>query len=106
MQSATRAAVDAISGIRTSIADVSENSSSIAAAVRQQEAATQEIVRNVQQAATGIQDVADAIGGVNAAVAATSDATASGLSTAGDLASKADALRGKVATFLETLRAA
>lgn len=106
MQSATRAAVDAISGIRNSIADVSENSSSIAAAVRQQEAATQEIVRNVQQAATGIQDVADAIGGVNAAVAATSDATASGLSTAGDLASKADALRGKVATFLETLRAA
>ena len=51
MQSATEHSVSAIREIGSTIAQISEISTAIAAAVEEQGAATQEIARNVQHAA-------------------------------------------------------
>ena len=58
IQSATQDSVTAITEISDSIEKLSEISSAIAAAVEEQGAATQEIARNVQQAAQGTTKVA------------------------------------------------
>jgi methyl-accepting chemotaxis protein len=57
MQAATQDSVGAIKEISSTIERLSEISSTIAAAVEEQGAATQEISRNVQQAAQGTQQV-------------------------------------------------
>ena len=57
IQAATQDSVDAIREISGTIERLSEISSAIAAAVEEQGAATQEISRNVQQAAHGTQQV-------------------------------------------------
>ena len=55
IQNATQEAVAAIKGIGGTIASISEIATAIAAAVEEQGAATQEIARNVQQAAKGTE---------------------------------------------------
>ncbi|MEI9984279.1 MAG: methyl-accepting chemotaxis protein [Aliidongia sp.] len=67
MQKVSSEAVSAIKGIGTTIGRIDEIVSVIADAVRQQGSATDEIARNVQQAAAGTQDVAQNIGGVTEA---------------------------------------
>jgi len=57
MQGITEQAVGAISGILEIIDQVNQSSQSIAAAVEEQQAATGEIARNVQQAAAGSREV-------------------------------------------------
>ena len=57
IQAATQESVGAIREISGTIEKLSEISSTIAAAVEEQGAATQEISRNVQQAAQGTQQV-------------------------------------------------
>ena len=57
MQQHTAAAVSAIDGIRSSIGQVSEASGVVAVAVVEQEAATQDVARNIQQAAIGTDGV-------------------------------------------------
>ena len=57
MQSATEQSVSAIKAIGGTIGQISEISTAIAAAVEQQGTATQEIARNVQQAAEGAVEV-------------------------------------------------
>ena len=67
MQTATQDSVVAIKEIGGTIAHISEIASAIAAAVEEQGAATQEIARNVQQAAHGTGHVSGNIIGVNQA---------------------------------------
>ena len=55
IQASSTQAVDAIGGITSTISTISEITSAIAAAVEEQSSATQEIARNVQQAAHGHQ---------------------------------------------------
>ncbi|MFX4470361.1 hypothetical protein ABTA54_19850, partial [Acinetobacter baumannii] len=57
IQAATEESVGSIREISDTIARLSEISSTVAAAVEEQGAATQEISRNVQQAAQGTQRV-------------------------------------------------
>jgi hypothetical protein len=57
MQQATKHAVEAITGITSTILRMKEIASAITAAVRQQGAATEEIARSVQQAAVGTEEV-------------------------------------------------
>ena len=59
MQTATQDSVAAIKEIGGTIGRISEIATTIAAAVEEQGAATQEISRNVQQAAEGTAQVAD-----------------------------------------------
>lgn len=53
VQGETREAVGAIEGITETIQEIDQITSSIAAAVEEQEASTREISRNIQEAATG-----------------------------------------------------
>jgi methyl-accepting chemotaxis protein len=106
VQNVTREAVDAIKRIGGTIAEVSTIATSIAGAVEEQGAATQEITRNTQQAATRTRDVTENISGVTDEANATG-AAADGVRVAAEsLGQQADRLRGQVTDFLTKIRAA
>jgi len=106
VQNVTREAVDAIKRIGGTIAEVSTIATSIAGAVEEQGAATQEITRNTQEAATRTRDVTENISGVTDEANATG-AAADGVRTAAEsLGQQADRLRNQVNDFLTKIRAA
>ena len=78
----------------------------IAAAVEEQGAATQEIVRNVGQAAQGTGEVTSNIAGVASAAAETGRAADQVLGAASELSRQSEHLSGEVDRFLSTIRAA
>ncbi len=106
IQASTGRAVTAIQRIDETIAQISEASTSIAAAIEQQGAATQEIARNVQEAASGTREVAGNIGGVREAATETGNVAGTVLQASRELSRQAAALRGEVDQFLTTVRAA
>jgi methyl-accepting chemotaxis protein len=106
MQSATRDSVLSIKEISGTIGRVSEIATAIAAAVEQQGAATQEISRNVQQAAHGSMQVASNIAEVNRSAEDTGSASSKVLASAQLLLSENTRLKEEMARFLATVRAA
>ena len=104
MQTATANAVEAIRGIGTTIRGIDENATAIAAAVEEQGAATQEIARSIQRAATGASTLSSNIGEMQDA------ATSSGVEAeqvrhaAGLVASQTTRLTTEVTTFLAKAR--
>jgi methyl-accepting chemotaxis protein len=105
MQNVTRAAVDAMSEIRSTIGRINEISSGIAAAVEQQSAATQEISNNAQQAANGTDEVNRNISGVSRASEDAGSASSQVLGAAGDLSRQSQALASEVDGFIAKVRA-
>jgi methyl-accepting chemotaxis protein len=99
-------AVAAIHGITGRIRDINTVAASIAAAVKQQSAATQEIVRNVAQASSGTAKVTDNIAGVARASEDTGTAAAHVLTSASEVSRQSEHLSGEVRRFLTTVRAA
>ena len=85
---------------------MNEISTSIAAAMEQQGAATQEIARNVEQTAHGTALVSQNISGVTQVVDDTGAASAQLLGAATELSTQAELLRNEVGTFLSAIRAA
>ena len=106
MQSATTRAIQAISAIERTIRDIGAISSTIAAAVTQQGAATQEIARSVEVAARRTTDTAAEVERVGEATDATRTNAATVKTVAGNLGAVAARIRGQVDHFLQTLRAA
>lgn len=106
IQSVSKEAVDAIGAIRQTIVEIASISSTVAATVEEQTAATSEISRNTQQAAGGTQEVARSIVEVREATDETGSAADQSLSAAAELATQADTLREEVRKFLSTVRAA
>jgi methyl-accepting chemotaxis protein len=106
MQAATQQSVTAIKEIGTTIGRISEIAAIIAAAVEQQGAATQEIARNVQQAANGTNDVAANIADVKRVAGETGSASGQVLSAAKELSVEGTKLKSEVDKFLDTVRAA
>ena len=106
MQSATQESVLAIKEISGTIGRVSEIASTIAAAIEEQGAATQEIARNVQQAAIGTTQVATSIADVNRGAGDTGSASSQVLSSARLLSNENKRLKAEVVKFLATVRAA
>jgi methyl-accepting chemotaxis protein len=106
MQNATQESVAAIKEIGGTISHISEIASAIAAAVEQQGVATQEIARNVQQAAHGTEHVSDNIVGVNQTAAKTGMAADQVHTAAETLGRQAETLRTEVDKFLANIRAA
>jgi len=106
VQNVTREAVDAIKRIGGTISEVSTIATSIASAVEEQGAATQEITRNTQQAASRTRDVSENIAGVSSEAEATGKAAEGVKSAAETLGRQAEQLRGQVNTFLSKIRAA
>jgi methyl-accepting chemotaxis protein len=106
MQSATRESVAAIKEISSTIGQISEIASTIATAVEQQGAATQEIAGNVQNVARGTEDVANNISQVNSGATQTGAASAEVLSSAQTLSAESARLREEVDRFMGSVRAA
>ncbi len=106
IQTSTGQAVTAIDGIAGRIREISGVATGIAAAVEEQGAATQEIVRNVAQAATGAGAVTATIAGVAAAADDTGAAASQVLASATELSRQSEQLGAEVARFLDTVRAA
>ena len=106
IQDATGQAVAAIGSISGRIREINGVATGIAAAVEQQGAATQEIVRNVAQAATGTGEVTTNIAGVARASEETGAAASQVLASASELSRQSERLSAEVSRFLATVRAA
>jgi methyl-accepting chemotaxis protein len=106
IQSATQDSVGAIKEIGATIGRISEISSTIASAVEQQGAATQEISRNVQRAAAGTAEVASNITDVQRGATETGSASSQVFSAAQSLSHESNRLKLEVSKFIGTVRAA
>jgi methyl-accepting chemotaxis protein len=106
MQQVTTSAVGAIRGIGQTIGKINDVTTAIAAAVEVQGAATREIARNVQHAASGTSEVSSNIVGVSTASAEAGAAATEVLSASDALRREADVLRAEIDVFLTNIRAA
>jgi methyl-accepting chemotaxis protein len=106
MQTATAESVSAIKEIGGTIGRISNIATTIAAAVEEQTATTQEISRNVHGASQGTAQVAANIADVNKAAGATGAASAQVLSSAQSLSQEGNVLKLEVEKFLQLVRAA
>ena len=106
IQSVAQKSVEAIRSVTTVIGQMNEISTSVAAAIDEQGAATQEITRNTQQAAKGTEQVTVNIVGLRDGAETAGKAAAQVLSAATDLNKQADGMRNEVDRFLTNIRAA
>jgi len=106
IQGSTREAVDTIKGIGEIIGNMSEIATSVAAAVDEQGKATAEIARNIQEAATGTQEVSSHIVGVTAAASESGRTAQDVLGSTERLTAQSEALGGEVDRFLNRIKAA
>jgi methyl-accepting chemotaxis protein len=106
MQNATSDSVTAIKEIGGTIDRISEISSTIAAAVVQQGAATQEITRSVERASVGTSQVTTSIFEVEQAARENGSAAANVLACAKSLADESSRLDTEMGRFLAMVRAA
>lgn len=106
MQTATEDSVGAIKEITATIARIADIATAIADAAERQDAATQEIALNIQQAANGTAQVDENIGAVRQGATETGAASVQVLSSAQALAKDSERLESEVARFLTTVRSA
>ncbi|HEY4985301.1 MAG TPA: HAMP domain-containing methyl-accepting chemotaxis protein [Bradyrhizobium sp.] len=106
MQQVATSAVGAIRNIGRTIAEINSVSTTIASAVEQQGAATQEIARRVQHAASGTREVSGNIAGVSTASAEAGAAAGEVLKASDALRRESDMLRAEIDAFLSNIRAA
>jgi methyl-accepting chemotaxis protein len=106
MRSATDTAITAIRDINATIGAISEVSTTIAAAVEEQGTVTQEIARNMQQAAQLTTRVASDVADVSHGTGETGSASAQVFSSAQSLSKESARLKTEVDKFLTAVRAA
>jgi len=104
VQRETQDAVGAIERILGIIGEISDISTTIAAAVEEQGASTQEIARNIQQAARGTQEVNENIVSVSGAAAEAGTVSRQVLQSGGQLYQQAEILRREVDSFLSNVK--
>jgi methyl-accepting chemotaxis protein len=106
MQEVTTTAVSAIRNISTTIGEINDVTTAIAAAVEEQGAATREIARNIQHAAGGTSEVSSNIVGVSNASSEAGAAAGEVLNASDALRREAEVLRAEIDAFLSNIRAA
>ncbi|TPW00973.1 MAG: methyl-accepting chemotaxis protein [bacterium] len=106
IQQETDLTVRAIRGIGTTISSMDGISTTIAAAVEKQGASTQEIARNIDDAATGTNFVLETITGVSETIQVTDRAARDVLGAVEALQQQAGTLRAEVDRFLNGIREA
>jgi len=106
MQIATQDNVETIKQISKTIGDVSVISETIAAAVAQQDEATQAIARDIEFAAKGTSDAAINISDVSRGASETGFALGQMLSSARELSAENNRLKSEAEKFLAKVRAA
>lgn len=99
IQADTAAAVEAIGRIQEVIGRISDYQTTIASAVEEQTATTNEMSRSVAEAALGSSQIATTMGGVAEAAATTSRGVAESQEAAARLAGMSDELGALVARF-------
>jgi len=104
MQSATSKAVNAIGEINNLISGIESTAVSIASAVEEQDASTQEIARNVGEVSNGVGEVSGTIEQVREGAKSTGEGAAEVLDAAQSLSTIASDLRSQVESFLSTIR--
>ncbi|MEM6711956.1 MAG: methyl-accepting chemotaxis protein [Pseudomonadota bacterium] len=106
VQDATGNSVTSIEEITQEIAQLDEIASAIAAAVQEQGSATDEIARNVQQAAHGTENVQSGMGQMRSA-SQSNNATSQEVLLASDMMSaQIDEMKASISSFLGEIRAA
>jgi methyl-accepting chemotaxis protein len=105
IQRSTADAVEAIRTIEATVREMSGISTSIAGAVEEQDAATREIARNVQEASIGASEVSSNTTGVSQSVALTGESASEVLGVADEMLGQTDSLRHQVGEFLAAVRA-
>ncbi|MDB5876074.1 MAG: chemotaxis protein [Ramlibacter sp.] len=106
IQTATAESVNAIKEIGNTIEKLSGISSTIAAAVEEQGAATREISRNVQQAADGTRRVSTNIADVQRGATDTGSASSQVFAAAQTLSGDSNRLKAEVGKFLGSIKVA
>jgi len=99
IQGDTTAAVTAIEEISSIVAQISDRQTTIASAVEEQTATTNEMSRSVQEAATGSTQIAENITGVSAAADSTTQALTQTRTAVDELSRMAADLRTTVGRF-------
>jgi methyl-accepting chemotaxis protein len=105
MQTEVAGSTEAILQIGKIIEQISGVSTTIAAAVEQQDAATQEIARSVTEAANKTKEVSKHVADVNEAADHTGSSAKQVLDAAGELSRQGETLRDEVDKFLAAVRA-
>ena len=105
IQSATQDAAVAVEGISSTIGNINEISTAIAAAVEEQQASTAEISTNISQVAEGTQEVSTNIVQVNQVASETGNAATEILNVSGHLSEQSEDLQIQVSSFMEKVRA-
>ncbi|WP_407049632.1 methyl-accepting chemotaxis protein [Methyloraptor flagellatus] len=106
IQAATRTVVDAIEGITQGIGDVKTYTTSIAAAVEEQGAATADIARSVVRAADGTGHATESVDQLARSVEETTHSATSVLQVSRELNSQAQRVRAILDDFLQGVAAA
>ena len=106
VQSQTGQTVEAIADINARIEKIKEISTSVAAAIEQQNEASGEIGRNTQEVAVGTRQVSSSIVGVKEASNQTGQSAEDVLTAAKDLSQQAEYLSAQVTKFMDQVRAA
>ena len=106
IQGSTAQAVEAIRQISGVMGDISRFTSTIAASVEEQSASTQEIGRNVHEAATGARELAGNMATVTEAIEETNRSATHVLDASSALTAQAGTLQQAVDEFLERVAAA
>ncbi len=106
MQEATKASVDTVLDIIDIISQVSNSTSTVAAAVEEQAAITQDIARNVALTSNGTREISQNMASVQQGAEKTGSTAMSVVESARNLDAQSDTLLSAVDSFLQTVRAA
>ena len=106
IQVATGEAVASIDDVGTIIKQLDEASTAIAAAMEQQGMTTQEVARNVTEAASGTQEVSSNIASVTEASQEVGAASGEVTTAAGELSRQSEIMKTEVQKFIEQVRVA
>lgn len=106
MQEAANGSITSVEVITGQISAITERSEGIAAAAEEQQATTQEIARNVAEAATGTGEVTASMAGIAEASNAAGKASAEVKDAASMLSEQTRSLKSEMAAFVEKVRAA
>ena len=104
IQEATSGTVAALASIRSIIDEMSEYSVSISEAMGQQGMATDDISRNVHEAAKGTNEVASHVHSIAEATQRTGEASWTVLQTSSELVGQAENLKDQVSSFVRQVR--
>lgn len=104
VQTQTDDATESMRTIRGSINTIAEMAATVAAAVEEQRAATDEIARNVQEASVGTQNVSHNIQGVSEGARSTQESSRTVSGAVGNIEKAIETLQSVTSVFLESVR--